>query len=132
MKEERAKQLIEIEKAGGEIYESTKAFHLAFLDGFLNQVLVYFDAAKSDSEREDVFKRYVISNRKIHKDDQRDILQYGIERERKKFKIMSLYEQGMYIQNDLVKYRRQFVINFSEEIQEIPIEKLQPSRHMMN
>ena len=45
---------------------------------------------------------------------------------------MSLYEQGKYIQDDLMKYTRQFVFNFREEVQMINLDDIIPSKHMMN
>jgi len=132
MNETRTKRLLEIEKIGGEEYLKTKKELIDISNIILNQCLNYFDTAKTDDERDKVFKRYVVINREIPKEDQRNLLNYGIELERNKFKIMSLYEQGKYIQDDLMKYQRQFIFNLSNEIQMIDINKLTPSKHLMN
>ena len=132
MNETRARQLIDAEKAGGKEYLKIKKDHLNILDIYLNQCLSYYDDAKTDEDRDKVFKTYVITNKEIPKDDQRNLLRYGVERERDKFKIMSLYEQGKYIQEDLTRYRRRFAFNLSDEIQMIDIDKFIPSKHLMN
>ena len=132
MDETRKRHLLEIEKTGGECFKFQKQFHLDFLNSFLKNIIKYFDEAKTDKEREKIFTSYVTTNLDIHKDDFRDLLIYGCEEERKKFEAMSLYEQAMYLHDDVLKYKRHFTIFSSGKMVNIKIDDIIPSKHMMN
>ncbi|MCX5805671.1 MAG: hypothetical protein NT010_06335 [Proteobacteria bacterium] len=132
MKAARAKELIEIEKSGGEEYLETKKNHLLFLNAFLMNILKEYDAAGSSEERKKIFEKYVKINIDVIEQDQKDILRAGIENERDRFKKMSLCEQGEYLQNDLLKYKRIFIFEVEKENQYVPLDKILLSKYMMN
>lgn len=132
MTEERERYLLDIEKEGGTEYRAQKKFHLDFLNSFLDNILTYFDNAKTDEEREEVFKTYTLTNIEICKDDYRDLLKSGCDQERKRFEIMSLYEQADYIERDVLRYKRQFKFFSNGKIVNIKVDDLIPSKHMMN
>ena len=133
MDKKRLKLLQKLEEKGGKDCELMKKSHLDFLNSFYLIILGQFDKAKTDDEKEKIFKKYVtVIGYNPIKDDYKDLIKTGMDAERKKFEYMSLVEQGKYIQNDLMKFKRHYTFRSDGKIKNIKIDDVLFSHHMMN